>query len=59
MPSTPSAYPQVAWRLFASSNPEFPHVKPFSAPGSIPGSSTEEAGQGEKPWQLSFFNKVH
>src|SRR5271169_4241048 len=45
MASTPSAYPQVVLRTFASFRVVKPSVSaahPFYAPGSIPGSSTEK-----------------
>jgi hypothetical protein len=36
----------------------FPQVKLIIAPGSIPGSSTEKAGQGQKPWPAFLFINI-
>jgi hypothetical protein len=58
MSSTPLAYPQVVSRCFVDSNSAFPQFTPFYAPGSIPGSSTEKTGQGQKPWPVSFFTNI-
>jgi hypothetical protein len=55
MPSTPSAYPQVVSRTFASLIPAFTQLKSIFAPGSIPGSSTKKAtGQSHKLWPVFF-----
>ena len=43
MPSTPSAYPQVVSRRFASSIPLLSQLKSIFEPGSIPGSATRRA----------------
>jgi hypothetical protein len=59
MPSTPSAYPQVIWRHFASLNSNFPQLTAIFGLGSIPGSSTTKVlVRTTNPGQLSFASRV-
>jgi hypothetical protein len=61
MPSTPSAYPQVFSRCLASFrvvNSAVPQFSTIFAPGSIPGSSTEEKlVKAKSLGQLSFSHQ--
>jgi hypothetical protein len=62
MASTPSAYPQVLWRRFASSpvveSSVFPAQGHFCAWFDSRQLHREEAGQGQKPWPAFFFGQV-